>query len=151
MKPRDSSLSAGVILAFATLGLGSAGCQKSSSQEAQPPLTVGVVEAQRRTVPLEVRPNGTTRALESVTIRARVRGFLTARHFVEGAMVKKGQLLLVIDEEPYQIALQSASARLAETEASLRKATESKEREVTAAQLRLDETQLTLAQIQERR
>jgi membrane fusion protein, multidrug efflux system len=151
MKPRDLSLSAGVILASATLGLGSAGCQKSSIQEAQPPLTVGVVEAQRRTVPLEVRPNGTTRALESVTIRARVRGFLTARHFVEGAMVKKGQLLLVIDEEPYQIALQSSSARLAETEASLRKATESKEREVTAAQLRLDETQLTLAQIQERR
>ena len=69
-------------------------------------------------VPVEVTPNGTTRALENVTIRARVRGFLTERHFEEGAMVKKGQLLLVIDEEPYQVALQSARARQAEAEAA---------------------------------
>ena len=70
-------------------------------------------------VPIEVTPNGTTRALEDVTIRARVRGFLTERHFAEGAMVKKGQLLLVIDEEPYQVALQSARARQAEADAAL--------------------------------
>ena len=86
-----------------------------------------------------------------MTIRARVRGFLTERHFAEGAMVKKGQLLLVIDEEPYQVALQSAKARQAEADATLRKAEESKGREVSAAQLELDRAQLLLAQIQERR
>ncbi len=102
-------------------------------------------------VPVEVTPNGTTRALEDVTIRARVRGFLTERHFAEGAMVKKGQLLLVIDEEPYQVALQAARARLSEGDAALRKAEESREREVSAAQLELDRAQLVLAQIQERR
>jgi membrane fusion protein (multidrug efflux system) len=102
-------------------------------------------------VPVEVTQNGTTRALESVTIRARVRGFLTERHFAEGAMVKKGQLLLVIDEEPYQVALRSAKARQAEAEASLRKAEESKGREVSASQLELDRAQLLLAQIQEKR
>jgi membrane fusion protein (multidrug efflux system) len=102
-------------------------------------------------LPIEVSPNGTTRALEDVTIRARVRGFLTERHFAEGATVKKGQLLLVIDEEPYQVALQSAKARLADTEATLKKAEESKGREVSSAQLDLDRAQLLLAQIQERR
>src|SRR5262249_9220479 len=102
-------------------------------------------------VPVEITPNGTTRALEYVTIRARVRGFLTERHFVEGAMVKKGQLLLVIDEEPYQVALQSAKARQAEAAAALRQAEESQGREVSAAQLDLDRAQLALAQIQERR
>jgi membrane fusion protein (multidrug efflux system) len=127
------------------------GCQKPAAQAAPPAPTVGVVESRRMTVPIQVTPNGTTRALESVTIRARVRGFLTDRHFAEGAMVKKGQLLLVIDEEPYQVALQSARARLAEAEAGLNKAEESKGREVSAAQLELDEAQLVLAQIQERR
>jgi membrane fusion protein (multidrug efflux system) len=127
------------------------GCQKPAVKAAPPAPTVGVVESRRMSVPIEVTPNGTTRALEDVTIRARVRGFLTERHFAEGATVKKGQLLLVIDEEPYQVALQSARARQAEAEASLRKAEESKGREVSSAQLDLDRAQLLLAQIQERR
>ena len=127
------------------------GCQKTVTQDAPPAPTVGVVEARRMSVPIEVAPNGTTRALEDVTIRARVRGFLTERHFAEGAMVKKGQLLLVIDEEPYQVALQSARARQAEADASLRKAEESKEREVSAAQLELARAQMVLARIQEGR
>ena len=142
-------VSAGPVAALALLAL--SGCQKPAEKAAPPAPTVGVVESRRMTVPIEVSPNGTTRALENVTIRARVRGFLTERHFTEGAPVKKGQLLLVIDEEPYQIILQSAKARLAEAEASLRKAEESKGREVSASQLDLDRAQLLLAQIQERR
>jgi membrane fusion protein (multidrug efflux system) len=127
------------------------GCQKPLGAALPPAPTVGVVESRRMSVPIEVTPNGTTRALESVSIRARVRGFLTERHFAEGAMVKKGQLLLVIDEEPYQVALQSAKARQAEANAALDKAEESKAREVAAAQLELDRSQLVLAQIQEKR
>jgi len=102
-------------------------------------------------VPVLVTPNGTTRALENVTIRARVRGFLSERLFEEGAFVKKGQLLLVIDEEPFQVALQLARAQLSEGEAALDKAEESRVRETTAAQLELDQAQLRLALIQERR
>jgi membrane fusion protein (multidrug efflux system) len=131
--------------------LGLSGCQKTAATPPRQDPKVGVYLSRQMTVPIEISPNGTTRALESVTIRARVRGFLTERHFAEGAMVKKGQLLLVIDEEPYQIALQSAKAKLAETEAALKKAEESKEREVSSAQLDLDRAQLLLAQIQERR
>ena len=128
-----------------------AGCQKTGAQAEPPMPTVGVVESRRMNVPVVVTPNGTTRALEDVTIRARVRGFLTERHFAEGATVKKGQLLLVIDEEPYKVALQSARARQAEAAAALKKAEESKGREVAAAQVELDRAQLVLAQIQERR
>ncbi len=127
------------------------GCQKPAAKAAPPAPTVGVVESRRMSVPIEVTPNGTTRALEDVTIRARVRGFLTERHFAEGATVKKGELLLVIDEEPYQVALQSAHARQDEAEASLKKAEESKGPEVSASQLDLDRAQLRLTQIQERR
>jgi len=136
-----------VALALSTLS----GCQKAGVEAPPPAPTVGVVESRRMSVPVEVTPNGTTRALENVTIRARVRGFLTERHFAEGALVKKGQLLLVIDEEPYQVALHAALARQAEADAILKKAEESKGREVSEAQLDLDRSQLLLAQIQERR
>lgn len=128
-----------------------AGCQKPAAPIEPPPPTVGVVESRRMSVPVQVTPNGTTRALEDVTIRARVRGFLSERHFVEGAFVKKGQLLLVIEEEPYKIALQSARAKQSEAEATLKKAEESKSREVAAAQVELDKAQLLLAQLQEHR
>jgi membrane fusion protein (multidrug efflux system) len=152
MKPFDRvPASVARRLAGSLLVLVAAGCQKPAAPAPPPVPTVGVVESRRMSVPVEVSPNGTTRALEDVTIRARVRGFLTERHFDEGAMVKKGQLLFVIDEEPYQVARDSARARLAEAEASLRKAEESKGREVSAAQLELDRAQLLLAQIQERR
>ncbi|QEH37421.1 Multidrug resistance protein MexA precursor [Aquisphaera giovannonii] len=127
------------------------GCQKPAAPAAPPSPTVGVVESRVMDVPIQVVPNGTTRALEQVTIRARVRGFLTERHFEEGATVKKGQLLLVIDEEPYRVALESARSRQAEAQAALRKARESKAREVSAAQVQLDQAQLGLARITERR
>jgi membrane fusion protein (multidrug efflux system) len=138
-----------VAAAIATLTL--AGSQKLAVPAEPPPPTVGVVESRRMTVPVQVTPNATTRALEDVTIRARVRGFLTERHFEEGSLVRKGQLLLVIDEEPYKVALRSARASQDEAAAALKKAEESKEREVKAAQLALDRAQLVLAVLQERR
>ena len=78
-----------------------------------PPAVVSVVEARRMTVPIMAEPNGTTRALQEVSIRARVRGFLKEMHFDEGGDVKAGQLLFVIDEEPFKAALAEAKAKLA--------------------------------------
>ena len=127
------------------------GCAKPAAPPTPPPPVVGVVESKRMSVPVMAYPVGTTRALEEVTIRARVQGFLTERHFDEGATVKKGDLLLVIDEVPYKIALESAQAKVAEMEASVRKAEQSRAREVAAAQLALDQAQLSLYQIEERR
>ena len=139
----------GAVVALALWPL--AGCQQPVAPPAPPTPTVGVAESTVMDVPIEVTPNGTTRALEEVTIRARVRGFLLERRFIEGAMVKKGDLLLVIDEEPYKVALQAARARQAEAASALRKAEESKGPEVAEAQRELDRAQLLLAQVQERR
>jgi membrane fusion protein (multidrug efflux system) len=138
-------------LALAVWLLGLVGCQKPLPAEGLTPPTVGVVESRRMDVPVEFTPNATTRAIESVTIRARVRGFLTERHFAEGAFVRKGQLLLVIDEEPYKVAMRSARASEALAAAALKKAEQSTMREVAAAQVELDRAQLVLAQVQERR
>ena len=130
---------------------GLSGCRKPTALATPPPPMVGVVESRRLTVPVLAYPTGTTRALEQVTLRVRVRGFLTERHFDEGSMVKKGQLLLVIDEEPYKVALESAQARQAESDSAVRKAEQSRGREVATAQLALDQAQLFLSQVEERR
>ena len=63
-----------LFLTLAALALSTlTGCQKPVAKVAPPAPTVGVVESRRMSVPVEVVPNGTTRALEDVTIRARVR------------------------------------------------------------------------------
>ena len=85
-----------------------------------------MVLSRKMTLPLVVKPIGTTRALNDVTIRARVKGFLEEKHFEDGKNVKKGQLLLVIEERPYQVQLEAAKAQLAAAKASLEKATASK-------------------------
>ena len=90
----------------ATIGLGLAGCRATREPEHQPrPPSVTVTRSERRTVPIIVNPIGTTRALQDVTIRARVKGFLTEKHFDEGRNVKKDQLLLVIDPIPFELQL----------------------------------------------
>jgi RND family efflux transporter MFP subunit len=112
---------------------------------------VTVVEARRMTVPVMVEPIGTTRALQEVSVRARVRGFLKEIHFEEGAEVKKGQLLFVIDEEPFKAKLAEAQAQLEQAEAALKKARDSKAREVAAAQVDVGRSMLALAEVEERR
>lgn len=51
-------------------------------------------------------------AVESVEVRARVNGYLQSIHFNDGAIVKKGDLLFVIDPRPYQAELDRAVAEL---------------------------------------
>jgi RND family efflux transporter MFP subunit len=58
-------------------------------------------------------------AVDRVEIRAQVSGYLTEIHFTDGQIVKKGDLLFVIDPRPYEIALQQAQAQLKTAQASL--------------------------------
>jgi RND family efflux transporter MFP subunit len=129
----------------------SAGCSEANRYVEPPPPEVTVVRPVRRPVTDYIEATGTAQPVLSVDIRARVRGFLKEQHFREGSAVKEGQLLLVIDEEPFRLALDQARLRLAEAEASLRKARQSKAREVGRAQLALDQSQLALARIVEAR
>lgn len=123
--------------------------QSGPAQAAVP--TVTVVRAGKMNVPLIGHPTGNTRALNEVTIRARVKGFLQEKNFTEGQNVKRGQLLLVIDEKPFQVRVQQAKAAIEEADAALKKAKETKSREIAAAQVALDETQMKLDEIEERR
>jgi membrane fusion protein, multidrug efflux system len=52
-------------------------------------------------------------AMDSVEVRARVSGYLESVHFRDGAIVKKGDLLFVIDKRPYQASVDQAEAAVA--------------------------------------
>jgi RND family efflux transporter MFP subunit len=138
------------LAAIVGLTAASSGCNRTEATAAARPLPeVVVVEAERRDVPETAEPNGTTRALQQVTIQARVRGFLTEIHFTEGSTVAKGQLLFVIDEEPFKVQRDATKAKLEAAESALAKAQHSKAREISAAQLDLDKAQLSLSRVQE--
>ncbi|HEV7613354.1 MAG TPA: efflux RND transporter periplasmic adaptor subunit [Steroidobacteraceae bacterium] len=61
---------------------------------------------------------GQTEAVNAVEIRPRVGGMLEKRVPIEGEPVKAGELLFVIDREPYIAALAQAKASLAQSEAA---------------------------------
>jgi len=62
-------------------------------------------------------------AVEKVELRAQVGGTLTEIHFKDGDTVRKGDLLFVIDPEPYQIRMSQAQAQLEAAKARLDLAT----------------------------
>lgn len=62
---------------------------------------------------------GRFEAVDEVSVRARVGGYLDEVHFTDGALVKKGDLLFVIDQRPYKIALEQADAQLQSARATL--------------------------------
>jgi len=58
-------------------------------------------------------------AVETVEVRARVSGYLESANFREGAIVKKGDLLFVIDPRPFEAELQRAEGERARAQARL--------------------------------
>jgi len=52
-------------------------------------------------------------AVDAVEIRARVSGYLEKIHFTDGQLVKAGDLLMTVDQRPFQAALDQARADLA--------------------------------------
>ena len=94
------------------------GCGKK--QEAGPPApSVTVATPVEKDVQTYVEFTGYTAAVESVEIRARVKGFLEKVAFEDGAVVKKGDLLFIIEQDSYKAQRAQAKAELASAEAEL--------------------------------
>lgn len=106
-------------LVTAVFALAMTGCGKSDKDKTKTTPLVTVAEAKSETVPLYLEYVGSLQSIESVNINARVEGFLVERAFKDGADVKKGDLLFVIDPRPFEAALVAAEAQLAEDLAAL--------------------------------
>ena len=66
--------------------------------------------------------SGRLEAVERVDIRSRVAGTIQSVHFKEGALVKKGDLLLTIDPAPYAADVERADAQVAAAQARVAQA-----------------------------
>lgn len=85
-------------------------CSRSQAP-APPPPRVTIARPQVLTVTNWDEYPGHLEAVEMVEIRPRVSGYIDSIHFTDGAEVKAGDLLFVIDPRPYQAELDHAQAR----------------------------------------
>jgi multidrug efflux system membrane fusion protein len=114
-------------MAAAAALLVSVGCSGSSTKSAQAssaphslPVTVAPVE--KKDMPVVVTGLGTITAFNTVNIKSRVDGQIVQIAFTEGQTVKQGDLLMVIDPRPYEVALEQAEAALARDQSQLKNA-----------------------------
>src|SRR5437867_12460099 len=77
---------------------------------APPPPKVKVVQPVAREVTEWDEYTARLDAVDSVEVRPRVSGYLASIHFQDGALVRKGDLLFLIDPRPYEAALHRAEA-----------------------------------------
>lgn len=84
-------------------------------QEQAMPVSVAVVE--QRDITLWREFSGRLEAVERVGIRSRVSGAVQTVHFREGALVKKGDLLITIDPAPFEAEVARAEAQVAAADA----------------------------------
>jgi membrane fusion protein, multidrug efflux system len=88
-------------------------CHKSTPEAAAaPPPEVGVAALVSKPIRSVDEFNGRVEAIQSVDIRPRVSGYIDRIAYTEGAEVKAGDLLFVIDPRPYRDALNTAQAQL---------------------------------------
>lgn len=83
------------------------------------PSPVSVAQVIERESTLWHRFSGRLEAIDKAEVRPRVSGTIERIYFRDGAMVKRGQPLFLIDPEPYRAQLTLAEGQLASTEADL--------------------------------
>ena len=101
-----------VLLILGTL----AGCKEAPPPPPPPPEVV-VQPVDVRDTPVQAEFTGEIRGGEDVEVRARVAGFLQSQNYDEGTVVRKGQLLFLIDPKPFQATVARAQADVAEAKA----------------------------------
>ncbi|MGH7885075.1 MAG: efflux RND transporter periplasmic adaptor subunit, partial [Thermodesulfobacteriota bacterium] len=100
------------LLLIAALSLIYTGCKNEDKSQAPPPPKVTVSKPIVRQIVEWDEYTGRLDAVDSVEVRARVSGYLESKHFKEGEIVDKGQLLFVIDPRPFEAALNRAKGEL---------------------------------------
>ena len=104
-------------LAAALLAIAAAGPARAQAP-GQPP-TVTVSKPVVKEIVEQDQFTGRFDPIEFVEVRARVTGYLDKIMFQDGANVKKGETLFIIDRRPYKAALEQAQAALVSAKARL--------------------------------
>jgi membrane fusion protein, multidrug efflux system len=96
-----------------------AGCKKAQQAPAAPPPEVMVMTIAQKNAPVSFDYVAQTQSSQQVNIQARVSGFLDKRVYTEGAIVKAGQVLFLMDKKPFQAQVNASAAALARQKAAM--------------------------------
>lgn len=116
-----------LLLCTATLAV--VGCQEKSTTKRVREYDAMILSPTSRK--LTSTYSATIRGKQDIDIRTKVQGYITDIQVKEGSLVRKGQTLFVIDQVPYEAALQTAIANVDVAQAAVDAAqltTDSKER-----------------------
>jgi RND family efflux transporter MFP subunit len=117
-------------------------CSVGANGPAAAPLTVQVIAAKQKDVPIYKEWIGTLDGLVNADIKAEVSGYLLQQAYTEGSFVQKGQLLFQIDPRPFEAALEQAQGQLAQAQGLLAQA---------QAQLAQSNAQVSVSEANQRR
>ena len=92
------------------------GCKEPPPPPPPPPEVV-VQPVDVRDTPVQAEFTGEIRGGEDVEVRARVAGYLQSQNYDEGTLVRKGQLLFVIDPKPFEATVARVQADMAQAQA----------------------------------
>jgi multidrug efflux system membrane fusion protein len=119
-----------VLLAVTLSGCG----DKPPAQAAAAPPPVTVAQPTKRTVTDWDEFTGRFEAVEEVQVRARVGGFVNSVEFRDGAIVRAGDLLYVIDPRPFEAVAEQADGQLSDARAKAELAKRELDRALTLVQ-----------------
>jgi RND family efflux transporter MFP subunit len=112
-----------------------AGCARDEAAPAPlPPPRVGVAQVAARQVTEYDELTGHFEAVERVELKPRVSGYISSVSFVQGHEVKKGDVLFVIDQRPYEADLKRTEAQLAQARSQLSLAKSERDRAIKLMQ-----------------
>lgn len=110
-------VSNGLILLILT-GLSGCGEEQTQAASAPPPVAVGVVTVRPEALPITNELPGRIAPTRIAEVLPRVSGILVERVFVQGSIVREGDVLYRIDPAPFQVQVDSAAATLKRAKAT---------------------------------
>jgi membrane fusion protein, multidrug efflux system len=113
-----------ILIAITSLILCTACAAKKEQPKAKLPVPVKVALALQKDVPIQVKAIGNIEAFTSVAIKSQVSGQIARVHFQEGSDVRRGDLLISIDPEPFRATLSQCEAALVRDQAQAKFARE---------------------------
>ncbi len=111
-----------IILIVIVVGLIKVFAKPKAKPAAPPPINVAAAPAKTGDIDIYLDALGTVTPVYTVTVASRVAGELTEVRFKEGQLVKKNDLLAVVDPRPYVAVLLQAQGQLSRDNASLKNA-----------------------------
>jgi membrane fusion protein, multidrug efflux system len=110
--PSSRTVLSKLLTAALLAGIGLLAAPAAQAQEVPPAPVVTVAKPLVRDIVEDDEFVGRFEAVDQVSLRSRVGGYLDQVHFQDGTLVKQGDLLFTIDQRPFKAALNQAQAQV---------------------------------------